>query len=184
MASAVSRPHTRRLRSFLGIVGRARVFYVQEKHWKEMLMKTLGSTFGLAAAALIGVAGCSRDEPVMDAALSRDLEAVRASVSPQLVISPVEAGVSAAPKAPKRTPQPVRRPSKQVATISAPTRRVTPAQAPVSTPAPAPAPTQREVVDEAPSIARPGSAPVNSPEPPGGYRSVQEVLRERPWIRP
>ena len=148
-------------------------------------MKTLGPTFGLVAAALIGVAGCSRDEPVMDAALSRDLEAVRASVSPQLVISPVEAGVAAAPKAPKRTPQQVRRPSKEVAMTPAPTRRVTPAQAPISTPAPAPAPTQREaVVDEKPAIARPGSAPVNSPEPPGGYRSVQEVLRERPWIRP
>lgn len=145
-------------------------------------MKMLGPTFGLVAAALIGAAGCSRDEPVMDAALTRDLAAVRAGISPQLVISPVEAGTASAPKAPKRTVQPVRRPSKQVAATRAPAPRVS---EPISMPAPAPAPAPSEVViDEAPAIARPGSTPAKTEERRGPYKTVEEVLRERPWIRP
>ena len=151
-------------------------------------MRTLGPTFWVAAAAAtIGVAGCSRGNQPVDDALMRDLAAVRAAPPAQFDISPSEAGLTPSPKAPTRSTQPTRRPAKQVAVAHTPPRA----------PAPAPKAAPRAVVVEAPSTPartesidappapRPASAPARAEEPHRGpYKTEAEIFRQMPWIRP
>jgi hypothetical protein len=142
-------------------------------------------TFWIAATAAVGLAACSRgSQPTMDEEMKRDLAAVHAA-SNQMVISPLEAGLSPAPKASERVKQPTRQPAKQVAVAP---RKVVP------TPAPAPAP---KVVVEAPRPA-PEAEPAPLPPAPrpapaasqngearrGPYKTEAEIFRQMPWIRP
>jgi hypothetical protein len=148
-------------------------------------MRTLGPTFLIAAAAAIGVAGCSRSKQPMDDELARDLAVVRAAPTPQFEISPTEAGLSPAPKAPARTAQPTRRPAKQAVAPRTPPRTPAPAPAPRAVVVEAPsAPAPREVIDAppAPRPARP-SAPAAEARR-GPYKTEAEIFRQMPWIRP
>src|SRR5262245_36988824 len=148
-------------------------------------MRTLGPTFMIAAAAAMGVAGCSRSNQPMDDALVRDLAAVRAAPTAQFEISPTEAGLSPAPKAAARTTQPTRRPAKQATAPRTPPRTPVPAPAPRAVVVEAPsAPTRTEVID-APPTPRPArpSAPAAEARR-GPYKTEAEIFRQMPWIRP
>jgi hypothetical protein len=150
----------------------------------------LRPTIWIPVAALIGAAGCSSgsDKQAMDDELKRDLSAaVRAPA--QVVVSPLEAGVAPAPKAPQRAKAPAPRPAKQVATAPAP--------APAPKPAPAPAAVATEVAAEsaepvaqpveapaAPAMHRPGSRPAQTEERRGPYKTEAEIFRQFPMIRP
>jgi len=155
-------------------------------------MRTLRPTFWIAAAAAaaaaaatIGVAGCSRGNQPMDESLKRDLAAVRAAPTALFVISPTEAGLSPAPRAPNRSTQPTRRPAKQVAAVHTPPRTPAPAPAPRAVVVEAPrAPAQTEPVD-VPPAPRPASAPARAEDPHRGpYKTEAEIFRQMPWIRP
>jgi len=148
-------------------------------------MRTLGPIFLVAAAAAIGVAGCSRGNQPMDDALVRDLAAVRAAPTAQFAISPTEAGLSPSPKAPARTAQPTRRPAKQAVAPRTPPRTPAPAPAPRAVVVQAPsAPARTEVID-APPAPRPARAPASAEEPHRGpYKTEAEIFRQMPWIRP
>ena len=143
-------------------------------------------TFWIAATAAAGLAACSRGgQPTMDEAMKRDLAAAHSATS-QMVISPLEAGLSPAPKSPERVKQPTRQPARQVAVAP---RKVTP------TPAPAPAP---KVVVEAPNVPAREADPAPLPPAPrpapatpqngearrGPYKTEAEIFRQMPWIRP
>jgi hypothetical protein len=150
----------------------------------------LRPTIWIPVAALIGVAGCSSgsDKQAMDDELKRDLSAAVRTPPTQVVISPLEAGIAPAPKAPQRVKAPAPRPAaKQVATRRAPD------------PVPAPAPASEVVVDAEP-VAQPVEAPVDAPATPamkrptsrpaqteerhGPYKTEAEIFRQFPMIRP
>lgn len=112
------------------------------------------------------VAACG--SPSVDESLKRDLEAASAG-SIELAPSGGQKVVSAIELAPQ---------SKPVVTS---TRRV-----------PAPAPTRRPqipqdsaVTNSEPAAVRPSTTPQVSPPPPGGYKTVGEVIRNAPFpIKP
>src|SRR5215475_1960610 len=140
-------------------------------------MRTFGPTVLVAAAAAIGVAGCSRSKP-MDDGLVRDLAAVRAAPTAQFEISPTEAGLSPSPKAPARTAQPTHRPAKQAVAPRTPPRTPVPAPAPRAVVVEAPSvPARTEVID-APPAQRPARAPAQADEPRRGpYKTEAEIFR-------
>src|SRR5215510_15015078 len=148
-------------------------------------MRTLAPTFLVAAAAAIGVAGCSRGNQPMDDELARDLAAVRAAPTSQFQISPTEAGLSPSPRAPARTTQPTRRPAKQAVAPRTPPKTPAPTPAPRAVVVEAPsAPARSEVID-APPAPRPTRAPASADEPRRGpYKTEAEIFRQMPWIRP
>lgn len=112
------------------------------------------------------VAACGR-APSMDESMKRDLEAASAG-SIELAPRSGSQIVTAAEIVPATKP------------VVAPTRRTQPpAPAPRrETPAPAPVATE-------PSATRPVTTPRVSPPPPGGYKTVDEVIRNAPFpIKP
>jgi hypothetical protein len=151
-------------------------------------MRTLPrhATTVVTAVMLAAVAACRNDDPGIGNDLEQDLAAARASsleLAPSgrktEVVSAVErlpAGTRAA--APRQAPPARSTPARQTAARSAPEPRPAPtsraparvAQAPdtaVTAPAPAPAPRPQ---------------PVHTQQaPPGGYKSVGEVIRDAPF---
>jgi len=136
----------------------------------------------LALAAVIALAACDREAPgSMDDAMRRDLEAVQAGtieMAPagdgQRVVSAIEQTRRAQPQPKAPTPAP-RAPD--VAREVAQNPEPEPTPDPVMT---APAPTSTE-----PVATRPSSTPRVSPPPPGGYKTVGEVIRNAPFpIKP
>jgi outer membrane biosynthesis protein TonB len=151
----------------------------------------------VAASALVGIAACGNNTKPMDEGLKQDLAAAGSSglmlpnsASPQLVVSPDEAGPTSAPK--PATHKPVPRPTAQPAPRLA-ADRAEPVEAPAPQPvthAPAPsAPVQQ---------AEPAPAPMKQAEPAplppdtrpsrerqkGVYKSEGEIFRQMPWIKP
>ncbi|MGE5102653.1 MAG: hypothetical protein ACM3SX_21910, partial [Deltaproteobacteria bacterium] len=156
---------------------------------RRRLMRSTQGRVGLiaAAAALIGAAACNRTAPVVDDGLVRDLaeagagglELAPTAARPQVVVSPIEAGPTSAPKraAPKRVPSPSPRP----------TTRVAAKQRPAPTPSASPAVTETAPVAE-PRV-QPSPAPVARPAPAPTsqgrvYKTEAQVFRDMPWIRP
>ena len=159
-------------------------------------MKITHGRVGLiaACAALIGAAACNRDQStVSDDSLVRDLAAAGAggasglelapsAARPQVVVSPIEAGQTSAPKraTPKRAPSPA--------------PHATPSVAKQQRPAPAPTPGPSPVVAETPTpppAAEPARAPITRPVPAPTpaqqnrvYKTEAEIFRDMPWIRP
>ena len=98
-----------------------------------------------AGAALIGTAACNRSRSVTDDGLERDLAAAAAgglelapsSNRAQVVVSPIEAGPTSAPRhaSPKRTPTPAPRPTTRVAARRTPVAAPAPVET-ESTPVP------------------------------------------------
>ncbi len=142
-----------------------------------MTYRRLGSTIGLAAVAVLAACG-GKSTPVQASDdLQRDLRLASGqgiellpNASGTTVVSAIEqTGVAEPAPAPTRTRALAARPK---------TRRVAPqpqvARAPApraSTPAPRPSPTF--------------DANVISPPPPGGYKTVEEVIRNAPFpIKP
>jgi hypothetical protein len=146
-----------------------------------------------ASAALVAaLAACGGSAPEAGSDLERDLAAVRASavdLAPRgseraLVVSPEEQ-TGAAPRrvsvAPARAAAPRRAAPQRAEARPAPGPEVAEAPAPepeAAEPAPV-APRQEEPVVTGPLRRAP--APTATPEPPGGWRSTGEVIRNAPF---
>ena len=150
----------------------------------------------LAAVAFSALAGCSRtpDRPVLSDDLKQDLARAGAadvqlagSASPRLeVVSATERfdGAVVTPKAPSRarttsttrgTKAATRSPrheSPAAATPAPQAQQTAPAEVPQAAPAPEPVPTQRRPQAPQPSTQR---------EPPGGWKTPGEVIRNAPF---
>ena len=143
-----------------------------------MSFRRLGSTIGLATLATLAACG-GKSAPVQaNGDLQRDLELARSERGIELVpagsatqvVSAVEQTGVAQP-APSPTRVRVPRPTP---------RRVAPKARVVRTPAPVP-----EERAERPAPRPTFDANVISPPPPGGYKSVGEVIRNAPFpIKP
>lgn len=121
---------------------------------------------GSAAAALLAAA-CGR-QPRIDDQMKRDLEAASAST---MELAPSGGGqrvVSAIEQVPQAQPKPTS------------TRKVA---APTKTPLPESRPTSASSGD--PAATRPTQRPAVNPPPPGGYKTIDEVLKKAPFpIKP
>ncbi len=119
---------------------------------------------GSAVAALFATA-CGR-QPRMDDQMKRDLEAASAST---MELAPNGGGqrvVSAIEQLPQAQPQ------------QTTTRKV-------ATPTKAPESPQTAQSSKEPAATRPTPRPAVNPPPPGGYKTVDEVLRNAPFpIKP
>src|SRR5688572_10956225 len=114
------------------------------------------------------LAACS-GAPEMDEAMKRDLEAASAG------------SIELAPNGPALKTVSAIEQNQPTAPKVAPVRRV---EAPAQTPPRAPQPTQQAGTNE-PAATAPVSAPKVQPPPPGGYKSVNEVIRNAPFpIKP
>lgn len=142
--------------------------------------------------ALGGVlAACSSQAAPIDADLARDLEQVGTGSSFELApaggATQVMSAIELSPKAPAATPAPsptrarvaqsAPRPKQQVVRAPAPRPRAV-----ERAPAPAPAPEPARAVAEEVEMEAPAPAPRSAPQgagapPPGGWRSVDEVIR-------
>jgi len=154
-------------------------------------MKQLRSSL-VAVAGILVLAGCQGQSPVVDQALARDLERIQGSaleLAPSgtgtQVISAIEQSEAVAPVAMPARDR-ARTPERRLAAAPRAPRAVRAARAtPEPRPqqaAPAPEPVaeeqEAEFVAPAPRPTAPSSAPLGAgPAPPGGWRSVDEVIR-------
>lgn len=131
------------------------------------------------ALALVALAACSSKADV-DEQLRRDLEAASAGaieLAPKGTATKVVSGVEQVPRAiPRPTaPRPKAPPVES--------RRVAESQDPA--PTPEPRVVQQAPVSNEPAATRPTAAPRVQPAPPGGYKTVDEVIRSAPFpIKP
>lgn len=125
----------------------------------------------LIPVLLIAAAACGRQSSPMDEALQRDLQAASAGtieLAPRMPGTQVVSAIES-----KRPPAEPR---------VAPVRRASgPAPAPESE---TPQPTRTAESNE-PTAKRPTTTPAVQPPPPGGYKTVGEVIRNAPFpIKP
>ncbi|MEX2177470.1 MAG: hypothetical protein WD801_02090 [Gemmatimonadaceae bacterium] len=135
--------------------------------------------FPIAAAILLSACNAVGSADQMDDAMRRDLEAVQAgtielapSGDGSKVVSAIEQTTTAQPRptAPRPKAPPV---SSQVA------------QSPDLEPTPEPQVAQEAPTSNEPTATRPTNTPRVSPPPPGGYKTVGEVIRNAPFpIKP
>lgn len=126
-------------------------------------------------AGTLVLAACGRGAAV-DEQLKNDLDAAS---TPTLELAPKGVGqqvVSGIEQLPQAAPTKVRapRPQTKVRTRVAEARTPQPQPAPIQT-AEVPQPTPE------PAAAKPMSRPAVSPPPPGGYKTMAEVLRRAPF---
>jgi hypothetical protein len=131
----------------------------------------------LVAVTLSGAAACSQSAPSANDALRRDLELARGQ---GLELAPRGAGqatVSAVELVPQGTRAPSSSGSTQRAKAPAPSAKpAAVAEAPAAAPAESPAATT------APATERPVSTrPAMNPPPPGGYKTMGELIRKAPF---
>ena len=130
--------------------------------------------------ALLGAAACGTSSPSVSDDLHRDLELAR---SQGLELAPRGAGQSTV-SAVELLPRGAKTPTVSAARTPARTHAVAPkpatpavAEAPHAEEAPAPvAPTPDPVRPQAPS-----AKPAMNPAPPGGYKSMGELIRKAPF---
>lgn len=143
---------------------------------RRSLRRAVMTTAGGLLLAGCGTQGAPDDD------LQRDLDRARTSAidllpraGGQQVVSDVES-VPAGTRSARETPAPVRAPAKPAVT-PAPVRRATPR------PAPDPAPVEREPAApvDAPATPRPSSKPATQPPPPGGFKTMEEMIRKAPF---
>ena len=133
-----------------------------------------------AANSLAALAACGRTAPATDAALQRDLDlakgqglelapqaSARSTLSPDELSPPGTRARSTVPQVSK-SPAPHR---------AAPARSE-PKLAERETPAPQ---SHDSVVATAPAMPRPSAAGAISPPPPGGYKTMGELIRKAPF---
>lgn len=137
------------------------------------------------ALALTALAACNRAAPTSDAALQRDLDLARGQgleLAPQGGTQLVSAN-ELLPAGSRRTAPAPRRVSLHVATptpqrVSNSEARIPAAPAPASV---ATAPKQDSVVASAPATPRPSAEGAVSPPPPGGYKTMGDIIRHAPF---
>lgn len=152
-------------------------------------MQTPLRLFGTLALGAV-LAACGNKTAPLDEELARDLEQIGGGsleLAPTASGTQVMSAVELSPKAPAaapapaparaRAPRPAPRPKQQVVRAPAPKPRAVD-RAPAPAPAPEPArPAADQVEMEAPAPS-PTSAPQGAgPAPPGGWRSVDDVIR-------
>jgi hypothetical protein len=144
-----------------------------------MIHRRLGLTLGIASIAGLVACGGKSTPAQADGDLQRDLQLASGQGIELLPSAPRTTVVSAIEQTGTAEPAPA--PTKVRAPIARPKpRRVTPQPRVVRTPSPAP---QRQV--ERPSPRPTFDANVISPPPPGGYKTVDEVIRNAPFpIKP
>lgn len=134
-----------------------------------------------AAVSLAALAACGRTAPATDAALQRDLNlakgqglelapqgSARSTLSADELSPPGTHARSTAQQVSK-SPTP-----RQAATVRSEPRVVAEHQAPA-------APSHDSVVAAAPATPRPSAAGAISPPPPGGYKTMGELIRKAPF---
>ena len=133
-----------------------------------------------AAVSLAALAACGRTAPATDAALQRDLDLAKGQ---GLELAPRGSARSTL-SADELSPPGIRARStaQQVSKSPAP-HRVAPARAePQVAERQAPAPQSHDsIVATAPATPRPSAAGAISPPPPGGYKTMGELIRTAPF---
>ena len=135
-----------------------------------------------AAVGLAALAACGRTAPATDAALQRDLDLAKGQgleLAPQ---GSARSTLSADELSPPGTH--ARSTALQVSKSPAPRRQATPARSEPRVVAEhqAPAPQSHDsVVATAPATPRPSAAGAISPPPPGGYKTMGELIRKAPF---
>jgi hypothetical protein len=128
-----------------------------------------------AALALSSLAACNRATPTADAALQRDLEAARsqaAQASANMNIAPDEV-IPAGNRSRARAQLPrVERVRHSPAPSPAPAPRVASA---------APTAAHDSAIASAPATPRPSAQGAISAPPPGGYKTMGELIRKAPF---
>ena len=138
------------------------------------------SRFIAAAISLAALAACGHHAPATDAALQRDLDLAKGQgleLAPQ---GSARATLSADELAPAGNHA---RSAPQLATKSPTPRRATPTPSETKVaerPAPTPHSTD-SVVAVAPATPRPSATGAISPPPPGGYKTMGELIRKAPF---
>lgn len=150
--------------------------------WSDgMLGRRLGSTISIAALGFLAACGANSAPDQASDDLKRDLELASGAgiellpnaASMQVVSAVEQTGTAQPAPSPTKARTPVARPKP---------RRVAPQARVVRSPAPAPRP-ERQV--ERPSPQPVFGPDVISPPPPGGYKTVDEVIRSAPFpIKP
>jgi hypothetical protein len=143
------------------------------------------SRFIAAAVSLVTLAACGRTAPATDAALQRDLNLAKGQgleLAPQ---GSARSTLSADELIPSgnRTKATAQQASKPAAQPRATQPRTEPQVAERQAPAPQAPPTQSHdsVVATAPATRRPSAAGAISPPPPGGYKTMGELIRKAPF---
>jgi hypothetical protein len=139
--------------------------------------------FLVAVVGLAGLAACNRSAPTGDAALQRDLDLARGQGLELAPKGNTPATLSADELIPagnrKRAPvsraTSVRREEPTTATHSPM------AQAPATVAETPTAPARDSAIAPAPATQRPSAAAAISPPPPGGYKSMGEIIRKAPF---
>lgn len=130
-------------------------------------------------AAAVALAACS-GKPAVDDQLRQDLEAASAGA---IELAPMGNGtkvVSGVEQVRRETPRPTA-PRPKAPPVES--ERVAESQDPA--PTPEPRVVQQAPVNNEPTATRPTSAPRVQPAPPGGYKTVDEVIRNAPFpIKP
>lgn len=140
-----------------------------------------------AALAVIGAAACSKPAPTDDA-LQRDLQQASSSLtmlpnaSGTAVVSAIEQTPSATPRAAKRQQTPKRTPQRVTARPAAAVTAATSTPEVDHEELPAPTTTQptRENLPAAPAPRAPQGRATQAP-PPGGFKTIEEVMRKAPF---
>ena len=136
-----------------------------------------------AVLALAALGACNRRAPTGDAALQRDLDLARGQgleLAPQGGTQLVSAN-ELLPAGSRRTASTAARRVSHVATPTAQPISKTEAPAPAA-PAPvAAAPARDSVVAAAPATPRPSAQGAVSPPPPGGYKTMGDIIRHAPF---
>lgn len=135
----------------------------------------------IAAVSIVALAACGRTAPATDTVLQRDLDLAKGQgleLAPQ---SSARSTLSADELIPagKR----VRTTTPQISKAPAP-RQAVPAQSEprlAESHAPIPAQAHDSVVATAPATPRPSAAGAISPPPPGGYKTMGELIRKAPF---
>ena len=132
----------------------------------------------MAAVAALALAACGKS-PSVDAELKADLEAASAGA---IELAPMGSGtkvVSGVEQVQRAQPRPTAPRPK------APPVETQVAESPDPAPTPEPRVFQPAPVSSEPAATRPSAAPKVQPPPPGGYKTVNEVIRNAPFpIKP
>lgn len=133
---------------------------------------------GTSIVAMMALAACGRDS-AMDDQMKADLQAASAGsieLAPAGATTKVVSGIEQVQRAQPRPTAP--RPK-------APPAARDVAESPDPEPTPEPRVAQQAPVSNEPAATRPSSKPQVSPPPPGGYKTVGEVIRNAPFpIKP
>jgi hypothetical protein len=141
--------------------------------------------FLVAVVGLAGLAACTRSAPTDDAALQRDLNLARGQGLELAPTGKTQATLSADELTPsgnhKNTVARVATSQRRQETAAVTHAPVIQAPATVAETTAPSAPARDSAIAPAPATQRPSAAGAISPPPPGGYKSMGEIIRKAPF---